>query len=71
MAVYECMRCVWEQRSEALGVTQRERFSPRVPSHLRFQHGHEIGAESKYQILRETRQIYSGDFLNDTTCIWK
>jgi hypothetical protein len=35
---------------------------PLVSSHLRFQHGPETGAASQYQILRQTRQIWSGDF---------
>ena len=56
---------------EHLGVAQHECLSPRVPSHLRFQHGRETGAESKHQILRETRQIWSGDISNETTCVWK
>ena len=73
MAVRECVRCAWEQGTSplsmpngvavlTLGVAQHECFSPRVPSHLRFQHGRDTGAESKRQILRETRQIWSGDF---------
>jgi len=68
----ECVRCAWEQRTSplylpsgvavrTLGVAQQECLSPRVPSHLRFQHGRETGAESKHQILRETQQIWSGD----------
>ena len=82
MAVRECVRCAWEQETSplsmpsgvavwTLGVAQHECLSPRVPSHLRIQHGREIGAERKYQILRETRQIWSGDFWNDKTCLWK
>ena len=82
MAVCECVRCAWEQgllplsmpsgvAVWALKVAQHECLSPRVPSHLRFQHGRETGADSKHQILRETRQIWSGDFWNDMTCIWK
>jgi len=35
---------------------------PLVSSHLRFQHGRETGAASQHQILRQTRQIWSGDF---------
>jgi hypothetical protein len=73
MAVGECVRCAWEQGTlplskpsgvavGTLGVAQHECLSPLVPSHLRFQDGREIGAESKHQILRETWQIWSGDF---------
>jgi len=82
MAVRGCVRCAWEQGTSplsmpsgvavwTLGVAQHECLSPRVPSYLRFQHGREIGAESKHQILRESRQIWSGDFWNDKTCVWK
>ena len=62
MAVHECMRCVWEQGTSplsissgvavlTLGVAQHECLSPRAPSHLRFQHERETGAESKHQIV--------------------
>ena len=68
MAVCEYVCCSWEQGMSplsmpsgvavwTLGVAQHECLSPRVPSHLWFQHGLETGAESKHQILRETRQI--------------
>jgi len=68
MAVREYVHCAWEQGTSplsmpsgvtvrALGVAQHERLSPRVPSHLGFHDGHENGAESKHQILHETRQI--------------
>ena len=80
MAVREWVRCAWEQGTLplsipsgvavwTLGVAQHECLSPRVSSHLRFQHGRETGAESKHQILPETRQIWSGDFWNDTMCV--
>ena len=80
-AVREWVRCAWEQGTSplsmtsgvavwTLGVAQHECLSPRVSSHLLFQHGRESGAESKHQILCETRQIWSGDFSNDT-CVWK
>ena len=73
MAVREFVRCAWKQGTSplsmprgvavlTLGVAQHQCLSPRVPSHLRLQHGREIGADSKHQILRETRQIWSGDF---------
>jgi len=73
MAVCECVRCSWKQGTLPLslpsgvtvctfGVAQHEFLSPCVPSHLQFQHGHETGVDSKHQILRETRQIWSGDF---------
>jgi len=82
MAVHEWVRCAWEQGTSplsmpsgvavwTLGVAQHECLSSRVPLHLRFQHGRETGAESKHQILRETRQIWSGDLSNDMTCVWK
>jgi hypothetical protein len=82
MAVRECVRCAWEQGTSplsmpsgvavwTLGVGQHECLSSRMPSHLRFQHERETGAESKRQILRETRQIWNRDFWNDTTCVWK
>jgi len=81
-AVHEWVRCTWEQGTSPLSmpsgiavwtleVAQHKCLSLRVPSHLRFQHGCETGADSKHQILRETWQIWSGDFSNDTTCIWK
>ena len=73
MALRECMRYDRELATSplsapsgfavrALGVAQHECLSPRVPSHLRFQHGRETGAASQHQILRQTRQIWSGDF---------
>jgi hypothetical protein len=82
IALRECMRCAWEQGTSPLSVpsgvavgtlggAQHKCLSPHVPSHLRFQHGRENGAESKHQILRQTQQIWSGDFWNDTTCVWK
>jgi len=82
MAIRECVRYAWEQRTSplsmpsgvavwTLGVAQHECLSPCVPSHLRFQHGRENGAESKQKILHETRQTWRGDFWNDTTCLWK
>ena len=66
MAVHEWVHCAWEQGTSplsmpsgvavwTLGVAQHECLSPRVSSHLQFQHGRETGAESKHQILRETR----------------
>ena len=81
-AVSECMHYAWEQLTLPLSmpcgitvwtmeVVQHECLSPRVPSHLQFQHGRETGAESKHQILCETRQIWSRDFWNDMMCIWK
>ena len=62
MALRECVRCALEQGASplsmpsgvavwTLGVAQHECLSPHVPSHLRFQHGRETGAESKHQIL--------------------
>jgi hypothetical protein len=80
MALRECVRCALEQEASplsmpsgvavwTLGVTQHEYLPPRVPSHLRFQHGRETGADSKHQILRETRQIWSGYFWNNMTCV--
>jgi hypothetical protein len=81
-AVRECVRCAWEQGTSPLSmpsgaalwtlvVAQHQYLSPRVTSHLQFQHGRKTGADSKHQILRETRQIWSGDFWNVTTCIRK
>jgi len=82
MAVHEWVRCAWEQGTLplsmpngvavwTLGVAQHECLSPRVPLHLGFQHGCGTGADSKHQILPETRQIWSGDFSNETACVWK
>jgi hypothetical protein len=82
MALRECVHYAWEQGTSTLSVTsgvamwilvvaQYECLSPRVPSQLRFQHGRETGAASQHQILRQTRQIWSGDFWNVTTCVWK
>jgi hypothetical protein len=82
IALRECVRCAWEQGTSPLsvpsgvavwilGVAQHKCLSPRVPSHLRFQHGWKTGAKSKHQILRQTWQIWRGDFWNDTTCVWK
>jgi hypothetical protein len=76
------VRYAWEQGTSALSVpsgvavwtlvvAQHECLSPHVLSHLRFQHGHETGAASQHQILRQTWQIWSGDFWNVTTCVWK
>ena len=73
MGLRECMRYDRELATSplsapsgfavrALGVAQYECLSPRVPSHLRFQHGRETGAASQHQILHQTRQIWSGDF---------
>ena len=80
MAVRKWVRCAWEQGTSplsmpsgvavwTLGVAQHDCLSPRVSSHFRLQHGRETGAERKHQILRETRQIWSGDFWNDMTCV--
>ena len=82
MALRECVRYAWEQGTSplsvpsgvavwTLGIAQHECLSPRVPSHLRFLHGRETGGASKHQILRQTRQIWSGRFWNVTTCVWK
>ena len=57
MAVREWVRWAWEQGTSppsiptgvavwALGVAQHECLSLHVPSHLRFQHGRETGAET-------------------------
>ena len=78
MAVRECAFCAWKQGTSqfsmpsgvavwTMGVAQHECLSPHVISHLRFQHGRETGAESRHQILRETRHIRSGDFWNYMT----
>jgi hypothetical protein len=82
MAVRECGRYGREQGTSPLSmpsgvalwtleVAQRPYLSPRVPARLRLQDGRETGAESKHQVLRETWQIWSGDFWNVTTCVWK
>jgi len=58
MALRECVRYAWEQGTSpfcvpsgvtvwTLGVAQHECLSPRVLSHLRFQHGRETGTASK------------------------
>ena len=82
MALRECVRYDWELATLplsvpsgfavwTLGVAQQECVSPCVPSHLRFQHGRGTGAVSQHQILHQTRQIWSRDFWNVKTCIWK
>jgi len=69
MEVHEWVRCAWEQGTLplsmpsgvavwTLGVAQHECFSPRVPLHLRFQHGRETGANSAWNSANLERRLF-------------
>jgi hypothetical protein len=81
MTVCECGHCGREQGTSPLSMPRDvalwtlevalRPYLSRVHARLRLQDGRETGAERKHQILRETWQIWSGDFRNVMTCVWK
>jgi len=80
MALRECLRYAWQQGTSpltvpsgvavwTLGVAQHKCLSPRVSSHLRFQHGRETGTVSNHGKSRaETFEMLRRAYGNEAMC---